>query len=126
MADADLPPDKLAILSSDLNAAQLKHSISRCRFFIGARTHATIAAISQGVPTISIAYSVKAIGINRDLFGDLDVVLPTPKVAFETLQAALERLFMHEIDLRAIIAQKVPIWRDRGRTAADPLLGGKL
>lgn len=122
MQAADLPADKLMILPSDLNAAQLKHSLSRCRFFIGARTHATIGAISQGVPTVSIAYSVKAVGINRDLFGDREVVLPTPKVSFETLNGALDRLIAQETDLRTIIAEKMPVWRERGRIAADPIV----
>ena len=37
--------------------------------FAGARTHSTIAAISTFVPTLSFVYSIKAIGINRDIFG---------------------------------------------------------
>lgn len=52
-----------------LNARQLKYIISNCKMFVGARTHATIAAYSTGVPTLSIGYSVKARGIARDLFG---------------------------------------------------------
>jgi colanic acid/amylovoran biosynthesis protein len=53
-----------------LNACQLKHVISLCGALVAARTHATIAGFSSGVPTISLAYSQKAHGINRDLFGD--------------------------------------------------------
>lgn len=53
-----------------LNARQLKYIISKCKIFVGARTHATIAAYSTGVPTLSIGYSIKARGIVRDLFGD--------------------------------------------------------
>ena len=53
----------------DCNATELKGYISRCRFFIGARTHATIAAYSSGVPTLVVGYSVKSRGIARDLFG---------------------------------------------------------
>lgn len=53
-----------------LNARQLKYIISNCKIFIGARTHATIAAYSTGVPTLAIGYSVKARGIARDLFGN--------------------------------------------------------
>ena len=39
------------------------------RAFAGARTHATIAAISSCVPTLSLAYSRKARGLNQDVFG---------------------------------------------------------
>jgi polysaccharide pyruvyl transferase WcaK-like protein len=53
----------------NIGARQVKWVISKCRYFIGARTHATVAAFSTGVPTISIAYSKKARGINRDIFG---------------------------------------------------------
>lgn len=53
----------------NLNARQLKYIISKCKVFVGARTHATIAAYSTGVPTLAIGYSVKARGIARDLFG---------------------------------------------------------
>lgn len=60
---------RIKLLPKTYNAAQLKHVISQCRFFIGARTHSTIATLSMGVPTILIGYSVKATGINQDLFG---------------------------------------------------------
>lgn len=58
----------LLVDDDSLNARQLKYLISKCRLFVGARTHATIAAYSTGVPTLSIGYSVKARGIARDLF----------------------------------------------------------
>lgn len=53
----------------DANAMQLKDVISRCRFMVAARTHASIAAYSSKVPTIVVGYSVKAHGIAKDLFG---------------------------------------------------------
>lgn len=53
----------------DCNCQELKGFISRCAIFIGARTHATIAAYSSYVPTLVIGYSVKARGIAQDLFG---------------------------------------------------------
>ncbi len=55
---------------SDRSAGELKYLIGRCRFFVGARTHATIAAYSLLVPTLVVGYSVKSRGIARDLFGD--------------------------------------------------------
>lgn len=59
----------LLIDDKKLNAGQLKYLISDCKIFVGARTHATIAAYSTYVPTLAIGYSVKARGIARDLFG---------------------------------------------------------
>lgn len=65
------------VMLEDHNCMQLKGFISRCRIFIGARTHATIAAYSTCVPTLVVGYSVKAIGIARELFGtDEHYVVP--------------------------------------------------
>lgn len=61
----------------DGNCCELKGYIARCRFFVGARTHATIAAYSTAVPTLVVGYSVKSRGIARDLFGtEENYVLP--------------------------------------------------
>lgn len=57
------------ILVADHCCEEQKYLISQCSFFIGARTHATIAAYSTGVPTLVLGYSVKSRGIARDLFG---------------------------------------------------------
>lgn len=65
----------------DQNCMQLKDIISECEFFIGARTHATIAAYSTCVPTLVVGYSVKARGIARDLFGSEEgYVLPVQEL----------------------------------------------
>lgn len=116
-----LARETLVLAPPHLNACQLKHLVGQTRFFIGARTHATIAAISSGVPTLSIAYSVKARGINNDLFGDLPVVLETPKTSAETLQAGLRRLIELEAEIKAMLAQKLPLWRERAAIPAPML-----
>lgn len=59
----------ILIDNEKLNAPELKYIISKCKFFVGARTHATIAAYSSFVPTLVFGYSVKSIGISSDLFG---------------------------------------------------------
>mgnify|MGYP005768884297 FL=1 len=60
------------VLIKDHNAMELKGFISRCRIFVGARTHATIAAYSTCVPTLVVGYSVKARGIAKDIFGEYE------------------------------------------------------
>ncbi len=68
-------------LVEDAPAEVLKGYISRCAFFVGARTHSTIAAYSSGVPTLVIGYSVKSRGIATDLFGtDEGYVLPVQQI----------------------------------------------
>lgn len=45
------------------NQNELKGIISMCDFFIGARMHSCIAALSQCIPTIGLAYSKKFTGV---------------------------------------------------------------
>lgn len=109
---------RLAQVSDGLNAAQLKYVISQCRFLIGGRTHATIAGFSSAVPTLSIAYSVKAKGINRDLFGDERYVLETPQLSRERLWAGLELLQEDEVRMRERYDVILPTWRERAHAGA--------
>lgn len=90
------------ILVSDHNCMELKEIISKCKLFVGARTHATIAAYSMGVPTLVVGYSVKATGIARELFGtDENYVLPVQKLCNENdLSEAFEWLYNNEEDIR--------------------------
>lgn len=60
------------ISDESLNGPQLKYIISKSEFFIGARTHATIAAYSSCVPTLVLGYSIKSLGIAQDLFGSYE------------------------------------------------------
>ena len=57
------------MLIGDCPCTVLKGYISRCRLFVTARTHASIAAYSSCVPTLVVGYSIKARGIAVDLFG---------------------------------------------------------
>lgn len=69
------------VLLGDMACECIKGYIEKCRFFIGARTHSTIAAYSSCVPTLVVGYSVKAIGIARDLFGtEENYVIPVQKL----------------------------------------------
>ena len=98
------------MLFPDMNCQQLKYVSSRCRAFIGARTHATIAAYSSQVPTLVVGYSVKSIGIARDLFGSEEhFVLPVQKLQdSETLIHAYEWLMQEEETIRERLRQIMP------------------
>lgn len=100
----------------DAGCRELKGIISRCRVFIGARTHATIAAYSSGVPTMALGYSVKARGIARDLFGEEEaLVVPVQDVEDEmTLVRAWDRFLEREDECRRRLQSASASWRQRG------------
>lgn len=113
---------RISLAPRDMNAVRTKYLISQCRFFIGARTHATIAAWSTRVPTISIAYSVKATGLNTDLFGDLRYVLETQNLSRITLWESLERLRADEQSIKTLLGQRIPEWQQRARSAVGHMM----
>jgi len=94
----------LRLLSGNVPARQIKWIISKCRFLIAARTHATIAGLSTGVPTIAIAYSQKAKGIWQDVFGNDEYLLKTDCLNNESLWWKLEKLKKNELSIRQLLA----------------------
>lgn len=107
-------PDRV-VLIQDCNCMELKGYISRCRFFIGARTHATIAAYSTLVPTLVLGYSTKSRGIATDLFGtDENYVLPVQELHSEdTLTEAFQWLTEHEKQIRSRLENVMPEYIER-------------
>jgi len=56
-------PDRVHLVATRLDQSELKQVIGRCGFFVGSRMHACIAALSQGIPAIGVAYSRKFAGV---------------------------------------------------------------
>lgn len=97
------------VLVEDHTAPELKFIISKCSFFVGARTHATIAAYSSCVPTLVVGYSVKARGIARDLFGTEEgYVLPVQELVDPNqLVNAFRTLYEKREPIHAYLNKKV-------------------
>lgn len=112
---------RITLAPSTLNAAQLKHVLSRCTYFIGARTHATIGALSSKVPTVSIAYSIKAKGLNRDLFGDESLVLDTRSVSMASLIDCFDKLRAEGLAVSERLAARIPEWKERAKGSGHQL-----
>lgn len=112
------------VLIDDHNAMELKGYIARCRMFIGARTHATIAAYSSCVPTLVVGYSIKANGIAQDLFGTYDdYVLPVQSLTTPTdLTKAFCWLYEHETEIRNHLIQCIPVYCSRMKNAVKKVL----
>lgn len=96
-------------LIGDHNCEELKGYIARCRLFVTARTHASIAAYSSGVPTLVLGYSIKARGIATDLFGtEKNYVLPVQSLkTTQDLCKAFNWLQEHESTVRTQLQEKM-------------------
>lgn len=98
------------VFIEDHNAEELKGFIARCRFLVAARTHASIAAYSSGIPTLVIGYSVKSRGIAKDLFGtDQNYVLPVENMQDDNdLKNSFIWLLEHESLIIQLYKEKMP------------------
>ena len=106
-SDLDFPKERVCLVEKNLNAPQLKYVISNCSYFFGARTHSTIAAMTNGIPTVSISYSVKARGLNLDIFGHTEHVLDMYDLNARSLNDKLEGLIRNEEDIKNILNENV-------------------
>lgn len=114
-------PEKCILINYSYTAPELKYIISKCKFFIGARTHATIAAYSMCVPTLVIGYSVKALGIAKDLFGTNEgYVLPVQSLEnpYQMIEA-FKGIEKNENLIRERLEKIMPEYCNRARDAMD-------
>lgn len=108
-------------LIEDRNCMELKGVISQCRMFIGARTHATIAAYSTCVPTLVAGYSIKARGIAKDIFGTEEhyVVSVQNMDNPKCLKNAFIWLSDHENEIRDYLRERMPEYKQRALLAGE-------
>lgn len=94
--------DRLHLVMQEYDQSQIKGIIGFCDFFIGSRMHSCIAALSQGVPAIGLAYSKKFYGVFQSIGAERfavdmrqktqDEILEILATAFEQRKASAEYL----------------------------------
>lgn len=123
---AAFPETDRISLVEDHFAPELKYIISKCDLFVGARTHATIAAYSTCVPTLVVGYSVKAKGIAKDLFGDYNrYVLPVQGLEHEDdLINGFRYIFDNKDNIKGQLQQLMPSYIQSAASAGKLLTEG--
>jgi colanic acid/amylovoran biosynthesis protein len=113
---------RVIILPDHLNAIQYKGYISRMRFFVGARTHATIAAYSSYVPTMVLGYSVKSKGISKDIFGKEKFVLGIDEISdSKKLITSFNSMLKEEEEIINTLKKSIPKMKKMSYKAVDYL-----
>lgn len=97
--------DRVFLADQCRTAGEAKWVISRCSWFTGARMHATIAALSSGVPTAGVAYSRKM----GPIFDDLDQPIVDARTHRDRdlVDALVERWHDHD-SARYRLANRLP------------------
>jgi colanic acid/amylovoran biosynthesis protein len=105
-----LPPDfqqRVKIVPATDDPQKIKWQIGRCDFFIGSRMHACIAALSQSVPAVSLAYSRKFAGVFESLGVEQLVIDLKTRSPDQVIQTVLE-LFRQRGQLHSELERTMP------------------
>ena len=116
--------DRIIRVENQVSATEVKFLISKCRLFIGARTHATIAAYSTGVPTLVLGYSVKSKGIAKDIFenfGNWEHYVVDVHILSDSnfLISRFNKLLADEQQMRTYLASFMPGYIQKAYLAMD-------
>jgi len=101
--------ERIRLLETDYTAQELKGIIGQCEIFIGAKMHANIAALSQAIPTVAMAYSYKFQGI-MEMLGQDKYVCNTnlPK----DLVRIVNDVWNNRKEIKTELENKLPIIRN--------------
>ncbi|MBN1816829.1 MAG: polysaccharide pyruvyl transferase family protein [Sedimentisphaerales bacterium] len=106
----DLPEEvrgKVLVLEGGYDQNQIKYLIGLCDFFLGARMHATIAALSQFVPVVGMAYSKKFAGVFQTA-GSQDCVVDMRRLEESQLLERIGQLYQNRQAMHTLLDQSIP------------------
>lgn len=103
--------DRLRMVPGRLNQHEIKHVIGQCDFFMGARMHACIAALSQAVPATCLAYSRKFIGVMQSV-GCGDLVADMRTLDAGAILTEIRRTFAGRASIAEALRGRMPQVRE--------------
>lgn len=111
--------NKIILIEEEYTPQELKGIIGQCDLFIGERMHANIAALSQCVPTIAIAYSPKFRGI-MEMLGQERYVIDIKNLSYDKAISKINDAWGNREEIKKELEQKVPVMKKKA------LFNGKL
>jgi polysaccharide pyruvyl transferase WcaK-like protein len=98
---------KLVLARGRHDQSEIKYIIGLCDFFIGSRMHACIAALSQGIPTVPVAYSKKFIGVMETI--GVESYIVDPRIMDERqILHTVDRAWTERDSIRQHLKNKMP------------------
>ena len=113
--------ERVRIVVGEYDAHEIKGIIGQCGFFIGSRMHSCIAALSQGVPCVGVAYSMKFAGVFESV-GMMDWVVDGRTSDAEQSIASILDLFETRDSVRDGLAERSGQARQRLREIFDSII----
>jgi colanic acid/amylovoran biosynthesis protein len=99
--------DDLLVVRGEYDQNEMRYIIGLCSFFIGSRMHACISALSQCIPTVSIAYSRKFAGVMNTL-GAEGLVADPRMMDTEEIVHVIDDVYRRRDDIRLQLTNVIP------------------
>lgn len=113
---------RVHLVTGELDQSEIKGVIGQCEMFIGSRMHACIAAMSQAIPTIGVAYSRKFLGVFESI-GVGDMVIDARSTESEDAVRAVISCFQNRNHSGAVLKEKVQKAKELLMTTFHSVLG---
>jgi len=104
---ADACKERVVLTNGRYNHNEIKYIIGLCEFFIGSRMHACIAAISQNIPTVGLAYSKKFEGVFESI-GLTDCLADARNCGEKQVLEKIESVFARKNQIRGQLECVIP------------------
>ena len=101
-------PDRIFIVKGEYDQSEIKYIISLCDFFIGSRMHSCIAAMSQAIPAVGLAYSRKFQGVFASV-GAERFVVDMRRDNSEGVLNAIAKAFQEKGEIAVCLKDVVPV-----------------
>jgi len=99
--------EDLLLVSGNYDQNEIKYIIGQCNYFIGSRMHACIAALSQNIPAVGIAYSRKFAGVMQSI-GVVDLVADPRKNTIIEILELIGRTLDARDEWTRLLSERMP------------------
>jgi polysaccharide pyruvyl transferase WcaK-like protein len=99
--------DKIFLVEEKYDQHEIKAIIGNCKFFVGSRMHSCIAALSQYIPAIGLAYSYKFMGVYKSI-GIEDLVIDLCETNEKTALLKLDKLYKTKDKISNRLKENIP------------------
>ena len=112
--------ERCVLLPPDLGFQNTKSVISKCDIAVAARMHFGVSAVSAGVPTLFIRYSIKSIGMAEKVYGDSDWCVDIEQIDGNLFCEKLLEMDRAKNTIRDQIKLKLPMVVEEAYSAIVP------
>lgn len=117
----DWSHERIRLAPTLSDPGEMKWLIGQLDWFCGTRMHSTIAALSSGVPTSTMSYSDKALGV-FEACGLADQVVDGRRASTDEALSRLWNGFLERADTASLLEDRVPPIIEQAQTQMDAIV----